>query len=115
MKDLGITKGEATVKNGCVQVFALELIKTETICRVYGVGKEHIVNANLIVDSFNTSNKCGMLPSDLLERYNEAVEALEVFTDNVDKWLDTEIAATSSQSELIYNQAKKVINKHKEG
>ena len=36
-----------------------------------------IADAELIADAGNTIQKCDLLPSELLERYNEAVEALK--------------------------------------
>ena len=38
--------------------------------------EEMKANAILISDAFNTVNECDMMPSELLARYNEAVEAL---------------------------------------
>jgi len=42
-------------------------------------------DANLFKDAFNTIQKCDLLPSELLERYNEAIEALKDSLDCSEK------------------------------
>jgi hypothetical protein len=96
MKELGITKGEvesgffdsnkhtyirAQVKNedSFLPTVIYEHRLTEDQCchEECGCIKEELSNAKLIANTFNTANKCQMLPSELLQRYNEAIEVLE--------------------------------------
>jgi len=52
-----------------------------TFCKcTVGDREERITNAILIADAFNTVNECDMMPSELLARYNEAVEKNERLT-----------------------------------
>lgn len=84
MKDLKITKGEwiiNIVDKGKIFIEAAE----QFIIKVYSfhIKKEEAKsNAELIVDAANTAQKCNLLPSELLERYNEAIEALKHLTAN---------------------------------
>lgn len=41
--------------------------------------EEGIANVELVVDAFNTMNKCGIIPSELLKQRNELLEVLKTF------------------------------------
>ena len=83
-KELGITKGNVSViadttypslhqiwsNIGDKETFPTYIAKT-----CYAIQSEQ--NANLIADAFNTANKCGLLPSELLEQRVELLDALE--------------------------------------
>ena len=85
MSKLKITKGEWTFKE-----FWKEKIIPAIIIRVGKYkqsitlpfsewntsGEEATANAQLICDAGNTSNKCGLLPSELLKQRNEMREIL---------------------------------------
>ena len=112
MKDLGITKGEwevcvinladyndVTIFNEGVVIMHLNHID----------GKQELCNANLVMDAGNTANKCGLLPSELLDRYNEAVEALESVLPHLGNYSDLHV---SLQKKVLI--ADKVISKRNE-
>lgn len=88
MKELGITKGEWKITKkddlgvpfGLTHAYCIEsegIVVCDIICDENGL-KEAKNDAKLIADAGTTANKCGMLPSELLERYNEAIEALNI-------------------------------------
>ena len=70
MKELGITKGKVNVISCDASSDTIYVHPTPT----FG---ENEKNAKLLEDAINTSNECNLLPSELLERYNEAIEVLE--------------------------------------
>lgn len=117
MKELGITKGEFRLKTnvhpttdgkrwgwvGLDKVRPYDSVKGLNITWEEGTKTE--MNAKLIVDTFNTSNKTGLLPSELLQRYNEAIEALEQIKD---------LCKPSNQNEFaIKSIAEQTISKAK--
>ena len=66
---LGITEGEAYISCG----YRVDVDRCDSfsgICDMYDWMEEaeKEANASLIADAFNTSNKCGLLPSELLEQ-----------------------------------------------
>lgn len=71
MKELGITKGEWKYVLDNIDAVYCDGLLAETY------RDESEANAKLIADAGTTANKCGMLPSELLERYNEAIEVLK--------------------------------------
>ena len=79
-KELGITKGEAFSYKVDDRVVITTLEKE--ICEMsYGRAYESTYeemhyNTVLIADAFNTANKCGLLPSELLEQNTLLLEAL---------------------------------------
>lgn len=90
MKELGITKGEfisthnASLERGVREIkkgFVAFLPKPHRFTgqdkRYENELSEYKANAELITDTFNTAQKTGLLPSELLQRYNEAIEVLE--------------------------------------
>tara|TARA_R110002012_G_scaffold78596_1_gene200188 strand:+ start:52 stop:441 length:390 start_codon:yes stop_codon:yes gene_type:complete len=82
-KELGITKGEwrfiqeeMKIK-GSGDIEGMTVIANISPKMDYSRGMTtQCHNANLIADAGTTANKCNLLPSELLERYNEAIEAL---------------------------------------
>ena len=44
---------------------------------IRNTGEAQYENVNLICNAFNTIQKCDLLPSELLERYNEAVHLIK--------------------------------------
>ena len=69
MKELKITKGEIRVEK------ATDFSNGYYLYPIHPFA-EMDANAELIADAFNTANKCGLLPSQLLEQRDELVEAL---------------------------------------
>ena len=77
MKELGITKGEWQYRDH----FSDGIVETEdTIIghlMKWGSPEEELqANATLICDAGNTAQKCGLLPSELLQQRDELREAL---------------------------------------
>ena len=82
MKDLGITKGEVFLgdyqfsrNHSIIELFhGIDDIVDNS---PYELTHEQVdANARLIIDTFNTAQKCGMLPSELLRQRDELREAL---------------------------------------
>lgn len=73
MKDLGITKGEWVVGFSKESSDDYYIQPTPT----FGEQKN---NSNLIEDAANTAQKCGLLPSELLQQRDELLEVLESMT-----------------------------------
>ena len=79
MRKLKITQGEAIVVLGTKDSFAkvkignrtLDLRTMELPSTQY---KSENANAQLIADSFNTANKCDMLPSELANKYENLLQ-----------------------------------------
>lgn len=93
MRKLKITQGTTKVDCGIdligendelmqIIVFS-ETENTHNLAHVFAFNQERLeANAQLIADAFNTSNKCDMLPSELLEQRNELLEMLQkIFED----------------------------------
>lgn len=70
---LGITEGEVVADRKSGYIFA---DAKRHICTVSHFNYDSIANMNLIADAFNTANKCGLLPSELLEQNTLLLEAL---------------------------------------
>lgn len=112
MKELGIIEGEYTCtrehdyKYG-QDVYEIHSNEVDHIVTVWTALIEDCAenHAKLITDTFNTANKCNLLPSELLQRYNEAIEALEQIKD---------LCKPSNQNEFaIKSIAEQTISKAK--
>jgi len=76
---LGITEDEVVLKettgNKWIDIVSVKTDKAIAETKNYSYIKEPYIiclnNANLIVDSFNTTNKCNKLPSQLLQEHEE--------------------------------------------
>jgi len=93
MKELGITKGEWIVDhnripNGFNELAEQIAITCETkdedewcvacvFTDITDEGDEEKNNAILIADAGNTAHKCGLLPSELLQQRDDAVDKVE--------------------------------------
>ena len=77
MKELGITKGEWKVNKTSENLHDVYCPEFSNWLIVENIKPN---DAKLIADAGITANKCQMLPSELLERYNEAIEVLEKAT-----------------------------------
>lgn len=82
MNRLGITDGEwiDTQRGGDLR--RIKDMDGRDICDTYSFiscidSKEQQCNAKLIADAGTTANKCGLLPSEILEQRNELLEALK--------------------------------------
>lgn len=100
MKELGITKGErigVVRKHPVIEGAELTDIKSvfthpngirKSIGTIHATQKEEgKSNTKLVIDTFNTAQKTGLLPSELLGRYNEAIEVLEEVHKDGDNYL----------------------------
>ena len=85
MKDLGITKGEWTTTKVYYAGEKISIRKNNrndivwAICQDIesNIDMEQLANADLIADAGNTAQKCGLLPSELLEQRDELLKALQ--------------------------------------
>lgn len=87
-KELGITKGEVTPI--CVTTNAGSFYKvtgeSESVCNVTTRnGERACSNATLIADAFNSANKCGLLPSELLEWKHETLMLLKEIENDTER------------------------------
>jgi len=78
---LGITS--ENVEAICVNTnagFFYKVVGTcESVCNVTTRNSDRAnKNATFIADAFNTANKCGLLPSELLEQNNALISAMKV-------------------------------------
>ena len=88
MRKLKITQGTTKVDCGIdligendelmqIIVFS-ETENTHNLAHVFAFNQERLeANAQLIADAFNTSNKCDMLPSELLEQRDKLLQLVE--------------------------------------
>jgi hypothetical protein len=133
MKELGITKGEwkqshRKIPNDPEGMYSTQVYdrngKTIATLAWYSVQKGNVItttreaNAILIADAGTTANKCGMLPSELLERYNEAIEVLEeikkvikhhphhIVDENRNKWKVVEVSDIEAELEQTISKSK---------
>lgn len=89
-KELGITKGKATTQIIDIIDFKSCTVgsasSNKVICHIgFGnpeVTSEDKANAALIADAFNTANKCGFLPSELLEQRGELLHCVKALYDH---------------------------------
>ena len=94
-KELGITKGEWIVDYGSTHghvkaVFENINSYTPTVAlynyrsklRNIETTEEELSNAKLIADAGTTANKCGLLPSELLEQRNALLHCVKALHEN---------------------------------
>ena len=81
-KELGITKGEVKIdrKGGWIETADGRLICECTHCNY-----QSDANLVFIADAFNTSNKCGLLPSELLEWKHETLMLLKEIANDTER------------------------------
>ena len=86
---LGITEGDVKIRPistshyfGRMDIFTDEF----EIAEVIGGFPYQQPNATLIADAFNTANKCGLLPSELLEQRDELMRVLKKALSISDLW-----------------------------
>lgn len=83
-----ITKGKMMRKGVLGSRIATDasLMDEVEICKLSGDHQSAQVSANadLIVDAFNTYQKCGKLPSQLLSENEEIISSLETFVNAAD-------------------------------
>ncbi len=100
------TKGKAVVSEDGMEVFA---------------GGNFIANfssgwpedAKLFSNALNTTNECGMMPSELLQSNKELLEALEVLYKHTKQWTDQGSYSEQEAFELELNQAQQAIKNAK--
>ena len=82
-KELGITEGEVKIdrKGGWIETADGRLICECTHCNY-----QSDANLVFIADAFNTANKCGLLPSELLEQRDELMRVLKKALSISDLW-----------------------------
>ena len=80
MKDLGITKGELAIN-----YFDSKLITKDKVVLFANTAKigrkENDANLVLVLDSFNTAQKCGLLPSELLEQRDQLLRHIKAVNE----------------------------------
>ena len=93
MKELGITKGEwfwdGDPSNYDPQEEAPWLVAGDRAEKIVIYGEIKIANkkdAELIADAGNTAQKCGLLPSELLQQRDELREALKWVKESIARW-----------------------------
>lgn len=105
MKDLKITKGDLVIKNSGTDAFPFYQI-LEEISEV--AATHNLTVAKLIVDSYNTAQKCGLLPSELLRQRDELKEAfnqMRQYWSLIDSEADAEQIAGSLWEVLAIAEA----------
>ena len=109
MNRLGITEGEWIVYgvNPLNEWFQGDInCNNADLSIVFGdTKKEAEANAKLIADAGTTANKCGLLPSELLDQRDELLEALQKMCEYHEKM------ATWDKGDNGYYSAKKLIQK----
>lgn len=85
MKDLKITKGKYSLYKGKKNLFIstpewLQFIKIY-VTKSFKIEAES--NASLILDTFETANKCNLLPSELLDQRDELLANLKRLVDRI--------------------------------
>ena len=118
MKEFKGTKSKVSVKYiKSEKWFNIGISKMYRVARTFvmsGISEETARhNANLIADTFNTTNECGMLPSELLESNRELLEALEVLYKHTKQWTDQGSYSEQEAFELELNQAQQAIKNAK--
>ena len=81
-KDLGITEGEVKIdrKGGWIETADGRLICECTHCNY-----QSDANLVFIADAFNTANKCGLLPSELLQWKHETLMLLKEIANDTER------------------------------
>lgn len=91
MKELGITKGE-WVGVDYAGHYSLQVVPFYGARDLLDEDKTNEAEANmqLCCDAGNTAQKCGLLPSELLQQRDELKELLKAFTEGMRRyWKDT--------------------------
>lgn len=85
MKDLGITEGKILKYKKTSQHKTEKIVNDKgiSICAINIGLDESESNAELIADCLITANKCGLLPSKLLEQRDEMLEMLQDILDTI--------------------------------
>lgn len=86
------TKGEWFLKNRCGG-YRIKDNEQRDVCDIYSFAssisdEEAAANAKLIADAGTTANKCGLMPSELLEQRNDLLEALIDITNSYRKYVN---------------------------
>lgn len=108
------TKGEWIVSNDNLEMVLNEsgAYRPNSIMKYSTLKDELFANARLIANAGTTTNKCGLLPSELLERYNEAIESLKELMQ-VKEWKDEygKDAQYLKAQPMAWSNAQSVLNK----
>ena len=80
---LGITEGDQYISSG-YRVDVDRCDGLSGICEMsdWMIPRQMEANANLIADALNTANKCGLLPSELLEQRDELLYCVKALHEN---------------------------------
>ena len=82
-------------------------LKSPIICDIYGhMTEEGKSNAKLIADAGTTANKCGLLPSELLEQRDYLLDAVKSFLYAIE-----DSTSKTESFEETYNLSKLAIKK----
>lgn len=107
MKDLGITKGEWSLNTWEHQTdpsMRIGAKGTPMLCQVpsrFVSYNEQRANVKLIVDAGNTAQKCGLLPSELLEQRDELKRCVSKFADLIRCDSTGEIKTSSFHNDIV--------------
>lgn len=95
---LGITEGDQYISSG-YRVDVDRCVELSGICEMsdWMIPRQMEANANLIADAFNTANKCGLLPSELLEQRDE----LLMYTKSLIEYINSKRAPMTTEKQLI--------------
>lgn len=106
MENLKITKGECNIEHPLAGDFILHVdyVRIISVHLIENKLEEQEANAKLIADSFNTAQKCNLLPSELLEQRDELLEKIKDSGELIELLLNkigcqTESAAPKSDAE----------------
>lgn len=107
-KKLGITKGECKIDHSKTGLLSNIYVGSKYVAEVksYGINanptkQERIKNSELIADAFNTANKCGLLPSDLLKQRDDLLSCLKNSLNISTLWTMGGKVATEHKDEAI--------------
>ena len=107
MKDLGITKGEWIVDDEFDDTLTHVQTKNNGgmfICRIYKAWHNRHNTAKFIADAGNTAQKCGLLPSELLEQRDELLRVLNQINNHWE-------TGNFSRERLMWNSMREAIKK----
>jgi hypothetical protein len=109
--DYGFTLGHIkAVKEGSVRAPTVAIYNHKSKLLKQEPSEEERANAKLIADAGNTANKCGLLPSELLEQRNELLEALQQLLNAYQETLNCEYSHSGEDNPEVI-QAKQAIKK----
>lgn len=106
MKELGITKGEWKINKTSENLHDVYCPEFSNWFIVENIKPN---DAKLIADAGTTANKTNLLPSELLERYNEAIEVIESYLSVTDLMR----YPTEEELNICNKKAKQTISKAK--